>query len=1119
MMNHVILLKSAALALTVGISAFAQAAEIAVGFREAKSIGVAEGGGASQTDPVSVSSDGRLYKTGGGVLTMPTGVLGSRIPSSVTVLEGTLALTANPVAPSVEPPAVIVEKAAFWTDASDGQGLVTTGEGEDLRASRWCDRRETNRETPTMWYAEAAWANPVTPQKPLWNIPPAVKTVDGRRVVYFGGTHSGQYMKFMKNGSASTLTDIYDYFIVMGVDKSYGCALGGTSDTKTPMFLTDLFSLGDERLKFLYFRGDLGVASFSAQHYLNGVRFDPYSTAPSRGFQLFENHCCGKVESAEACSFFQTYPGGARSEGGDYLCEVIVFTDVLSEAERLSVERYLMEKWDLTAQDGVSHVVETTAGTTVEVTAAADESVADVVVSGSGRLVKTGAGTLALQEPETPFAGTLSLESGAVGAKGGRVAVPSVELSAGQRLSVSEVAAADADPTTAAGQATATLTAAVTADAGAGTAVKLGTGPLAVRSVAADVATLQVKGGVLALDAGLVGSGEPATGADVSATILNADFEIPVEMSPSPSSVYENFKDLYAEYKWSRLSGGSNASYIFATDQGKYSHWSTWCAYPCPQGKQCLYLISDAGACTTVTFPRKGRYVFSFLASARSVAARPTLDLLLGKDETSLASFGVFAAATVPFVRYYYRTPLVEAGDYKIGFKSRQSADTGVTIDDLRCDLIAGDETESAAYAIPNGDFEKVNLGFYCNDPHANNTTEGWTIGTERDASALLAHLSTLGIRNGESRQFTLSSVVWGSTQLSLSCDGWATTTFTPPAGTYRLRGKVASFPNGTYTARSAGISAVVTIGGSETALGTVTTERHELGSFVWPTSFTVDGETPVTLKVIQTASGAHAVVDDFDLVGVETDGELLTDGGFEDWRNPKWVSLDPAPTKYPNTVASYHGYTGFEGSIPYEDIWGYNRYAGDTYLRICANGGVQQEIEFPESGIYRLVFRARSRLGTSCGGNPLSAWYRTLDGTKTNFLYRTASDYSTNFVEHVCTFTVTTPGRYVFALQGTGVDLATNPGEGKEVLVDGVSLKKADGARAQAPSVPSTLSVAVDKGAILHLGYAGNIRLEELRLGGRRVSGTITAERFPEFITGEGSVFVEPKGLSIILR
>ena len=62
-------------------------------------------------------------------------------------------------------------------------------------------------------------------------------------------------------------------------------------------------------------------------------------------------------------------------------------------------------------------------------------------------------------------------------------------------------------------------------------------------------------------------------------------------------------------------------------------------------------------------------------------------------------------------------------------------------------------------------------------------------------------------------------------------------------------------------------------------------------------------------------------------------------------------------------------------------------------------------------------------------------------------------------------------------------------------------------------------LAIRVAKGAQLALDAPVTNAVSEVRLGGRRRSGLITAERFPEFVTGSGALEVPRRGAVVILR
>ena len=61
--------------------------------------------------------------------------------------------------------------------------------------------------------------------------------------------------------------------------------------------------------------------------------------------------------------------------------------------------------------------------------------------------------------------------------------------------------------------------------------------------------------------------------------------------------------------------------------------------------------------------------------------------------------------------------------------------------------------------------------------------------------------------------------------------------------------------------------------------------------------------------------------------------------------------------------------------------------------------------------------------------------------------------------------------------------------------------------------------AISVAYGAKLDADFVGMHTLAEMRLGGRRVSGVISRNTHPEYISGIGMFYVQPKGTCIHFR
>ena len=132
----------------------------------------------------------------------------------------------------------------------------------------------------------------------------------------------------------------------------------------------------------------------------------------------------------------------------------------------------------------------------------------------------------------------------------------------------------------------------------------------------------------------------------------------------------------------------------------------------------------------------------------------------------------------------------------------------------------------------------------------------------------------------------------------------------------------------------------------------------------------------------------------------------------------------------------------------------------------------------------------------------------------------------STNWMNHVVTFTVEKEGDYSFGFEGLNVPTkcgcATQGcGDGgwdKRGFLAGVSLVKVDSPLAET-AIPSDLRVRVAAGAQLRLDFAGTKKVDSVRLGGQSVYGVISAKTYPEYILGEGAFECEQKGVVLIIR
>ena len=130
----------------------------------------------------------------------------------------------------------------------------------------------------------------------------------------------------------------------------------------------------------------------------------------------------------------------------------------------------------------------------------------------------------------------------------------------------------------------------------------------------------------------------------------------------------------------------------------------------------------------------------------------------------------------------------------------------------------------------------------------------------------------------------------------------------------------------------------------------------------------------------------------------------------------------------------------------------------------------------------------------------------------------------STNWVAHNVTFNVRTAGAAVFGFEGMNVptvgDSADLPGYwDKSAYIDGVRLVRIGDIPDVSLSLPENLTVDISAGAKLRLDFASTNVVESVRLGGRRAHGLVSAQTCPDYIIGEGALWVKSKGMVISYR
>ena len=1119
-----------------------------------------------------------FYKTGAGTLAVDAGRIARTTDGRLTVLEGAVAVTAGAAADLTTPPAVC-DKAAFWVNETSVvvTGSVASAEGGGGYASRWCDVREPNTAAPTRLYAEPKWCSSADYPASLNGIDPVTGTFDDRAGVYFGGATSGQYMGWKKAGAAANLTGIQHLFIVHAVTNCVGHPVGYENGGRKGPFLNALGKKTrsfnpNEGASMLYNRGDVCGPQMSARFFLDGEQVDPRVTKQKAGWQLFS--CDYKDILPGANNFYRCgfsegfYPG---CQGGDWLGEVLVFTNVLQEAERVAVERYLLAKWNLPQMKGPVPRVKGTElalaeGTSATVAGEADTVTPPLSFAGAGNVTKTGAGVLALGPTDgLAFAGDFDWQAGALRLQGGRI--PALAVGSGETYAFTGYVGTSTP--TPAGDAASGLTCTKTTDGKAGVVETTGNGWLRVHTVKPGVKRLKVGiakaalGSVLQLEGRVLTAATP-TGGDVEAVFPNPDMELPFEIQDLDYDL-TRFNQGTSLNGWTARVGQPR----FICTQREQTTKQTWLKWLMDNsgdpslrgGTNLLQLVQRDAASTTVTVPMAGIYELAFDAKSRygyvqtykeadgyaQANKQPQVEICLGRTWSEAKVVGTLAIGTQRFFRFRYRLSVPEAGNWELGFRPVDTGrDACLFLDNFRLVRVAEPSAEEMV-DIPNGSFDQLvrpaTAEVTAENPFIRaryctlNVPASWTVSV--DAGTTYASVITNGVigsittgtiveKGGQMQFFPLAAATRGAAALGFASTGGRATSasFAVPAGTWHLRGlvqRLASFVNMnpvrgdvSLMGTPAFCATLTRADGGTLDLGAVTAATQRLAPAIWPTAFTVTEGESVTLTLTQTVADAMGLVDELSLVRAETAdfGNLIAESGFEK-KNSAWkayVVPDAPTTKYMYSIAE---------PIDYRDRpehWGYCAWEGERRLRLQNGKGVYQDLAIPQAGLHRFTMHVRARADlANYANNIVRVWLA--QESVTNVLATTPTLYTRHWVEVSYLVDVPAAGTYRLGIEGRcrGADTPSNAD--LDAHIDGVSLVRCRDEQDEAPSLPEGLRIDVAKGAQLFLDYTGTAVCGPVFYNGELYSGTLNAATHPEFITGSGTLEAIPFGLLFIVR
>ena len=1133
----------------LGLAGIALAETVYLGANGSAEKTVSSGTATESNGYFADSQAGWFSKLGEGGLVFPLSSVLSPAPLKIAHRQGLLRIAKG--SPSVtrptlnDAPAVIREKAAFWVDSRTNLGYHDESEGT---VADWYDVRETAADISagTTKYVSAHAVQ-------LWDTSGIVypriaeNTDDGNKYINFNGVHASTSMKFSYPGESSTtgkIVNVRHAFTSHRMTTGFG-AMWGVSSSVSPDNLSS-FVFGDYKgdfannpkylciLKNAY--GDYRAPN--CRFWRDGVQFDPVNTSASARTEVLELATGLMLTGMEIGNFFcdrnyyqERY---AKRCGGDDIGEAIFFTETLTEEERLQVSQYMLNRWRPgLATGGVS--VSTAPGATVEITGAADDvSIEDVTFPCSFDILKTGAGAATLQRLYTTRnIGALKIASGSVSYESGEL---TVKTGPGERISATKD--------------TWDTLSIVKGSTDSGTIEIAGDGAVNVPDIPDGTEKLVVSGGRVVLGGKASTESVIPPGGDVWATIQNGGFE----------------DGTLADTGWTVVNSGADvAIQNYATGKTwkkPYHNADDTVHYGAPEGTKVLMMVQNpvnekpVFVHGKISFPVAGVYDLSLYAAPRSdyqYVPSNTDILLFREGETNVVARLKTRYENRGYTKYVFRLPPVEAGDYRIGFRncSEYAQEQDLAIDDLRAKLVV--DADSSEVAVPAGDFERetypdrkdANLfnlrtwfgvtGWTLNNPNFGTTSE-----QTPDVAVVSSHTAGGVYRESLSPTGDRQLLFTGPYGSAVS------DAFPVPAGTYSLRFDAARITRASFRSGSPyylpynqpNFEVKVFKNGSAEAAAVYTTGL--ISSFLpvrcdnQDVTFDVVAGDSISLEIRQINDEAYTdgssrnwlacgVIDNVRLVDHgKIAGNLV--------KNPTFKTAQDASTDWTfdncrdssNTKSDI-----YRATRPGTETQGYSVCDG-VAVRVCQCACMHQEIDVPSAGWYKLSFWTCSRadylndpetITHKYGGNQVRAWWYPASGGDTNEFYRTACIFSTNFLEQTA-YVKLPQGRIRFGLQGVnrnGTEVVAPSSTDATFYIDCISLVAAE--PPTRPDVLSGKSIQVARGANLRLDFDGQVELESFEHGSRRLSGVINASRFPDLISGEGSFYVEPKGILMIFR
>ena len=650
--------------------------------------------------------------------------------------------------------------------------------------------------------------------------------------------------------------------------------------------------------------------------------------------------------------------------------------------------------------------------------------------------------------------------------------------------------------------------------ASGGTAlVKTGDGELVVGDVAPGLAKIDVRDGTLRLRQGVSG---------LLPTNLCGYIEDPSFEAFSDTTIPDSGLPLNSTGKhgWKKYGSYEEA--------GEIAKWKPNGGYynlagcPFPDGNYAGILHIRGGMQTTVTLPADGVYRLSYwLAQRPGYKGHEHRVLIDGMPVAEVKAWD----SSYNWHLVSFRLPRLAAGEHTLVLASddnnstaTRTVDFSVTdsimstgnlvalVDDFHVDWI---EPGDGQVAISNASFEVTSFSArgYEHNPA---DLGGWEyVFTDTVSLAVLEQTwngrNWLHPASDGCRILNIHNLAQIGQQVTF-----------PKAGAYTLTCAAAT-TTGDSTGGSSG-RLLFTLGGDE--IGTVS-PGMVMKTYVLTFNVPTDNYT-ARLDIAGQVQSAFVSLDD---IRISRSGDAVV---AENTFDPEGWSVDEPPS-------SIHDGSGSVSWLPLgnsdtQASWGNVTYGADgKRVGIRNNASIWRTVAFPSAGTYRLSIASMGRFYRAYGttdpaairlynGNAFNAW--VAKGGVTNVVGTFGVDDRERFVTHRFVFELPEGGDWEVGFSGLKESehkiAGSSNWHSNGGVLDGLVIEQVTAAAK--PTLPKA-AVEIADGAKIALDYLGTNTVDTVRYAGKSYSGEINAKTCPAFVTGQGSLFVQPKGTMIMFR